>query len=140
MLPVNMQSYELRAILKLVDSATSLGVSTVEGCYLSDLRSKVNSALLSEHNGKWEHGNGSFTFSLFYGNNKVGAIKVLREATGLGLKEAKDVVDNARLLGDGSRQLLITDSTEHLFDALAKAAFKGDGSILVQASQKELLF
>jgi len=30
-----------------------------------------------------------------FGANKVGVIKVIREITGLGLKEAKDVVDGA---------------------------------------------
>lgn len=30
-----------------------------------------------------------------HGDNKIGVIKVVRELTGLGLKESKDIVDNA---------------------------------------------
>ena len=44
------------------------------------------------------------------GPNKVKVIKVVREATGLGLKEAKDVVDGApKVIKEAAtRQLLIT--------------------------------
>ena len=38
------------------------------------------------------------------GDKKIQVIKVVREITGLGLKEAKDLVDNAAQPGEGRRQ------------------------------------
>ncbi len=53
------------------------------------------------------------------GPNKVKVIKVVREATGLGLKEAKDVVDNApKVLKEGA-------SKEEAEDIKAKLEAEG---------------
>ena len=40
------------------------------------------------------------------GGNKIAVIKVVREVTGLGLKEAKEVVDGAKALVDGAPKAL----------------------------------
>ena len=53
----------------------------------------------------WKGGDvvGTYYFCLLYTSNKVKVIKVVREATGLGLKEAKEVVDGApKVLKEGA--------------------------------------
>ena len=42
------------------------------------------------------------------GDNKVNVIKAVREVTGLGLKEAKDLVDGAPKAGEGRRSPRLT--------------------------------
>ena len=59
------------------------------------------------------------------GPNKVKVIKVVREATGLGLKEAKDLVDNApKAIKEGVSKADAEDIKKKLEDAGAKVELK----------------
>src|SRR3989338_4630590 len=55
------------------------------------------------------------------GANKIGAIKAVREVTGLGLKEAKDIVDAApKMLKEGVDKATADEMKKKLEDAGAK--------------------
>ena len=59
------------------------------------------------------------------GPNKVNAIKVVREITGLGLKEAKDLVDGApKAVKEGANKADAEAIAKKLTDAGAKAEIK----------------
>lgn len=59
------------------------------------------------------------------GSNKVGVIKVVREITGLGLKEAKDMVDGApKVLKEGMPKADAEAAAKKLTEAGAKAELK----------------
>ena len=59
------------------------------------------------------------------GPNKVKVIKVVREVTGLGLKEAKDVVDGApKVVKEGASKEEAEDIKKKLEDAGAKVTMK----------------
>ena len=59
------------------------------------------------------------------GPNKVKVIKVVREATGLGLKEAKDLVDNApKTIKEGASKDEANDIKAKLEEAGAKVTLK----------------
>jgi len=59
------------------------------------------------------------------GANKVGVIKAVREITGLGLKEAKDLVDGApKPVKEGVDKATAADAKKKLEDAGAKADVK----------------
>ena len=59
------------------------------------------------------------------GSNKVGVIKVVREITGLGLKEAKDMVDGApKVLKEAMPKADADAAAKKLTDAGAKAELK----------------
>ncbi len=59
------------------------------------------------------------------GGNKVGAIKAVREITGLGLKEAKDLVDGApKTLKEGMPKADAEAAKKKLEEAGAKAELK----------------
>ena len=60
-----------------------------------------------------------------FGANKVGVIKVIREITGLGLKEAKDLVEGApSTVKEGIPKADADANKKKLEDAGAKAAIK----------------
>ncbi len=60
-----------------------------------------------------------------FGANKVGVIKVVRELTGLGLKEAKDVVDGApKTVKEGVSKADAEAAKKKLEDAGAKVEIK----------------
>ena len=60
-----------------------------------------------------------------FGANKVGVIKVIREITGLGLKEAKDLVEGApSVVKEGIPKADADSIKKKLEDAGAKAAIK----------------
>lgn len=67
-----------------------------------------------------------FTVTLTdFGANKVGVIKVVREITGLGLKEAKDLVDGApKALKEGVSKADAEAAKKKLEEAGAKAEIK----------------
>jgi large subunit ribosomal protein L7/L12 len=67
-----------------------------------------------------------FTVTLTeFGANKVGVIKVIREITGLGLKEAKDLVEGApSTVKEGISKTDSETIKKKLEDAGAKAAIK----------------
>jgi len=67
-----------------------------------------------------------FTVNLTeFGANKVGVIKVIREITGLGLKEAKDLVEGApSLVKEGIPKADAEAIKKKLEEAGAKAAIK----------------
>jgi len=67
-----------------------------------------------------------FTITLTdFGANKVGVIKVVREITGLGLKEAKDLVDGApKALKEGVSKADAEAAKKKLEEAGAKAEIK----------------
>ena len=59
------------------------------------------------------------------GSNKVSVIKVVREITGLGLKEAKDMVDGApKVLKEGMPKADAEAAAKKLTEAGAKAELK----------------
>jgi large subunit ribosomal protein L7/L12 len=59
------------------------------------------------------------------GANKVGVIKAVREITGLGLKEAKDLVDGApKPVKEGVDKAAAAEAKKKLEDAGAKAELK----------------
>lgn len=59
------------------------------------------------------------------GANKIGAIKVVREITGLGLKEAKDMVDAApKVIKEGVSKAEAEDMKKKLEEAGAKVTLK----------------
>ncbi|NDV11497.1 MULTISPECIES: 50S ribosomal protein L7/L12 [Crenobacter] len=59
------------------------------------------------------------------GDNKVNVIKVVRALTGLGLKEAKDMVDGApKTLKEGISKAEAEDIVKQLTEAGAKAEMK----------------
>lgn len=59
------------------------------------------------------------------GDNKVGVIKVVRAITGLGLKEAKDLVDGApKNVKEGVSKAEAEDIAKQLTEAGAKAEIK----------------
>ncbi len=68
----------------------------------------------------------SFTVELTdSGSNKIGVIKVLREVTQLGLKEAKDLVDSApKVVKEGVSKAEAETMKKKLEDAGAKATLK----------------
>lgn len=60
-----------------------------------------------------------------FGANKVGVIKVIREITGLGLKEAKDLVEGVpSLVKDGASKTDADGIKKKLEEAGAQAAIK----------------
>ena len=67
-----------------------------------------------------------FTVNLTaFGENKVNVIKAVREITGLGLKEAKDLVDGApKPVKEGVAKKEAEDIMKKLVDAGAKAEIK----------------
>jgi large subunit ribosomal protein L7/L12 len=59
------------------------------------------------------------------GANKIGVIKVVREITGLGLKEAKDMVDGApKVIKEGANKAEAEDMKKKLEEAGAKVNLK----------------
>lgn len=59
------------------------------------------------------------------GGNKIGVIKVVREVTGLGLKEAKDMVDGApKMIKEGADKATAEDIKKKIEEAGGKAALK----------------
>jgi large subunit ribosomal protein L7/L12 len=59
------------------------------------------------------------------GANKVSVIKAVREITGLGLKEAKDLVDGApKAVKEGASKAEAEDAKKKLEEAGAKAELK----------------
>lgn len=59
------------------------------------------------------------------GANKIGVIKVVREITGLGLKEAKDIVDAApKMVKEGVAKAEAEDMKKKIEDAGGKATLK----------------
>ena len=59
------------------------------------------------------------------GSNKIGVIKVVREVTGLGLKEAKDIVDAApKMLKEGADKATAEEIKKKIEEAGGKAVLK----------------
>jgi len=59
------------------------------------------------------------------GANKIGVIKVVREVTGLGLKEAKDMVDGApKVIKEGADKATAEDIKKKIEEAGGKAVLK----------------
>ena len=59
------------------------------------------------------------------GANKIGVIKVVREVTGLGLKEAKDMVDAApKVIKEGAPKAEAEEIKKKIEDAGGKAVLK----------------
>lgn len=59
------------------------------------------------------------------GGNKIGVIKVVREVTGLGLKEAKDIVDAApKVVKEGVAKAEAEEMKKKIEDAGGKATLK----------------
>lgn len=59
------------------------------------------------------------------GANKIGVIKVVREVTGLGLKEAKDLVDGApKMVKEGADKATAEDIKKKIEEAGGKCTLK----------------
>jgi large subunit ribosomal protein L7/L12 len=59
------------------------------------------------------------------GGNKIGVIKVVREVTGLGLKEAKDIVDAApKMIKEGADKATAEDIKKKVEEAGGKVTLK----------------
>ncbi|MCC7356904.1 50S ribosomal protein L7/L12 [Candidatus Uhrbacteria bacterium] len=59
------------------------------------------------------------------GANKIGVIKVVREVTGLGLKEAKDLVDGApKMVKEGADKATAEDIKKKIEEAGGKVVLK----------------
>lgn len=59
------------------------------------------------------------------GGNKIGVIKVVREVTGLGLKEAKDIVDAApKMVKEGADKATAEEIKKKIEDAGGKCTLK----------------
>jgi large subunit ribosomal protein L7/L12 len=59
------------------------------------------------------------------GANKIGVIKVVREVTGLGLKEAKDMVDGApKVIKEGASKAEAEEMKKKIEEAGGKAVLK----------------
>jgi len=59
------------------------------------------------------------------GGNKIGVIKVVREVTGLGLKEAKDLVDGApKMVKEGADKATAEEIKKKIEEAGGKATLK----------------
>lgn len=59
------------------------------------------------------------------GGNKIGVIKVVREVTGLGLKEAKDLVDGApKMVKEGADKATADDIKKKIEEAGGKVTLK----------------
>ncbi len=59
------------------------------------------------------------------GSNKIGVIKVVREVTGLGLKEAKDMVDGApKVIKEGADKATAEEIKKKIEEAGGKATLK----------------
>jgi large subunit ribosomal protein L7/L12 len=59
------------------------------------------------------------------GDNKIGVIKVVREVTGLGLKEAKDLVDGApKMIKEGVDKATAEDMKKKIEEAGGKVVLK----------------
>jgi len=59
------------------------------------------------------------------GDNKIGVIKVVREVTGLGLKEAKDLVDGApKMVKEGVDKAAAEEMKKKIEEAGGKAELK----------------
>jgi large subunit ribosomal protein L7/L12 len=59
------------------------------------------------------------------GGNKIGVIKVVREVTGLGLKEAKDIVDAApKMVKEGADKATAEDIKKKIEEAGGKVTLK----------------
>jgi large subunit ribosomal protein L7/L12 len=59
------------------------------------------------------------------GGNKIGVIKVVREVTGLGLKEAKDLVDGApKMIKEGADKATAEDIKKKVEEAGGKVNLK----------------
>ncbi len=59
------------------------------------------------------------------GGNKIGVIKVVREVTGLGLKEAKDIVDAApKMVKEGADKATAEEIKKKIEDAGGKVTLK----------------
>ena len=59
------------------------------------------------------------------GANKIGVIKVVREVTGLGLKEAKDIVDAApKMVKEGADKALADEIKKKIEEAGGKCTLK----------------
>ncbi|MDR0308419.1 MAG: 50S ribosomal protein L7/L12 [Coriobacteriales bacterium] len=60
-----------------------------------------------------------------YGDNKIAVIKVIRELTGLGLKEAKDLVESApKAVLEGADKAKADEAAEKIKDAGGAATLK----------------
>jgi len=74
-----------------------------------------------------EDGNGTYEFDLVLedaGPNKIGVIKVVRELTGFGLKDAKDLVDGAPKTVRTGVKRDVEEWVKKLREAGAKATLK----------------
>jgi large subunit ribosomal protein L7/L12 len=103
---------EVAELVKLLESkwgvsAAAPTVAAAAGAAVAEEKSSFNVELLEA------------------GANKIGVIKAVREITGLGLKEAKDLVDAApKVVKEGAAKAEAEDMKKKLEEAGAKVALK----------------
>lgn len=83
---------ELRAVYALLQAQLSLGVTHIHDADLNEMMTKLQ---LYGTEVKLGAVQSTDYYAFTFAANKVGAIKIIREATGLGLKESKDITDSA---------------------------------------------
>ena len=112
----NMTVLELSQLIK--DMEEKFGVSAAAATVAMAAPAAAGAAVAEEQT--------EFTVMLTtIGDNKVNVIKVVRAVTGLGLKEAKDLVDGApKPVKEGISKKDAEDLAKQLTDAGAKAEIK----------------
>jgi ribosomal protein L7/L12 len=138
---------EFQVLKKLVQSAMDMGAIASQGVGYSALLSKIEDLSPTHSRGTWNFNRGDFTFSFFYGSNKVSAIKAIRQVTGLGLKDAKDIADQSVPISNGMNQIVFSGTTTAVFDefivacndyAINDGLYTNDG-LYVRANIKGIL-
>ena len=61
------------------------------------------------------------------GNNKIGIIKIIREVTGLGLKESKDLIDSIP-------SIVLSDVTSEKAESFKKQIESAGGKALIKTN------
>lgn len=146
----NLDMRDVDVLVMLLDAHIGLGLHDINGRNLNAIRTSLSSST-PVVSGIWDTKmGGDFSFSLFHRGSKIRSIKAIRTATGLGLKESKDIIDQAKPCADGRSQLLIVGTKPEFFAKLhdacdtSKAIFNSSfveahDWIYLSSSIKELL-
>ena len=118
---------EIDVLILLVKAQLSLGLSYIKNSYLPNLLFSLEYTRPANRViapppasvGFHDFQLGNFNFSFFFKEGcKITAIKTLRSALAWGLKEAKDLSDKARPVGNGYSQLIIKGVTRDFFNQM----------------------
>jgi hypothetical protein len=130
---VKLQGDQIKAIRTMIAAVHSFDFSYVHNTYLNDIVVALDSAqwdsttthlTVGKHDLKCtEEGVKGISFRLVYNyeTSRIAAIKTIRSAFNLGLKEAKDISDNAKDVPNGNRQILFENGSIYLFNKMSLA-------------------